>query len=238
MKKALLIFFLTILFCSLSTTVIGVNAKYNDSIEAVPAPVVSSATIDGRNVDTEIMLLKDADGNTSPKALFLLEAKDDLTQNKIKDSEAIDYKKIDESLDNKLTELAKDVNKNYTSRVFTVEQLFELSLADGVLTEDNKIKVKFDVDATEGKYTVIHKDASKNKWLVVPKEDVKVEDGKLVVSFSSLCPVAFLTINPDLASVDAPKPNMLTYILIGVSGVLIVTTIIIAITQKKKKQNK
>ena len=238
MKKALLIFFLTILFCSLSTTVIGVNAKYNDSIEAVPAPVVSSATIDGRNVDTEIMSLMDADGNTSPKALFLLEAKDDLTQNKIKDSEAIDYKKIDESLDNKLTELAKDVNKNYTSRVFTVEQLFDLSLADGVLTEDNKIKVKFDVDAKEGKYTVIHKDASKNKWLVVPKEDVKVEDGKLVVSFSSLCPVAFLTINPDLALVDAPKPNMLTYILIGVSGVLIVTTIIIAITQKKKKQNK
>ena len=78
------------------------------------------------------MSLKDADGNTSPKALFLLEAKDDLTQNKIKDSDAIDYKKIDESLDNKLTELAKDVNKNYTSRVFTVEQLFELSLADGI----------------------------------------------------------------------------------------------------------
>lgn len=238
MKKLLSI--LLSVFVSLFLIGFASNAKAseNRSVESSSTPEVSSATVDGEAVEYTIMSFEEAKEKQNDQvATYLINAKNELETTKIKKSEAIDYKKIDSSLDSELTKLAKEIDKSYTSQVFVPVQIFELSVESGVLTGDNKVKFVFDLEATEGKYTVIHKNTTTNKWLVVPKEDVKVENGKLAVSFSNLCPVAFLTVNPDV-QVEAPAPNVFTYVLIGVSAGLLILGVVLIFTSKKNRKNK
>ena len=238
MKKLLSI--LLSVFVSLFLISFAANAKAseNRSVESSSTPEVSSATVDGEAVEYTIMSFEKAKEKQNDQvATYLINAKNELETTKIKKSEAIDYKKIDSSLDSELTKIAKEIDKSYTSQVFVPVQIFELSVESGVLTGDNKVKFVFDLEATEGKYTVIHKNTTTNKWLVVPKEDVKVENGKLAVSFSNLCPVAFLTVNPDV-QVEAPAPNVFTYVLIGVSAGLLVLGVVLIFTSKKNRKNK
>lgn len=241
MKKIISILFIAFLSLFLTTFVVGVKAEDNKSVEASSTPNISSATIDGveGEISYTIMSYEEAATKTNDSvASFLISAKDELENTKVKNSDAVDYKKIDASLDKELTELAKEINTKYTSKVFVPEKIFELSVENGILTGNNKVKFVFDLEATEGKYTVIHKDTTSEKWLVIPKEDVKVEDGKLAVYFSSLCPVAFLTVNPDMQFSEAPAPNIFTYVLIGVSACLVILDIILIVTSKKKRKSK
>ena len=233
MKKLITILFLAFISLFFTCFTSDVKASANRSIESNSIPEISSATVNGEAVEYNIMSLEEASKKDGDQvATYLINAINELESSKVAKSDALDYKKIDKSLDTKLTELAKEIDNRYTSQIFVPVQIFELSVGSGVLTGDNKVKFVFDLDATEGKYTVIHKNTSSDKWVVVPKEDVSVEDGKLAVSFSSLCPVAILTVNPDI--VDAPAPNAFTYVLIGVSAGLVILGLVLVFTSKKK----
>ncbi|MBP5343316.1 hypothetical protein J6Y73_05265 [bacterium] len=206
-------------------------AQANDSIENTGLPVVGAATQDGKTITYSIMSVEDAkNDSTNPLAVSLIEANEELNQALVNGK--MDYAKIDTSLEETLSSIISKIDESYSAEDFIPKYLFELSVEDGILNENtNRVSFTFENVVSKGKMiTVIHKDLSTNKWKVVPEEHTVVKGNNLEVEFSSLCPVAFL----EVSLKAAPKPNILTYSLIGVSALLIIFASILTFKKKKK----
>ena len=208
----------------------------NKSAEQFPAPRYSDVTIGGEAVEPIVTSVADTATSTTPQATALKNAKNEL-EGATKDSkndkgetvQYVDYAKIDQNLDKALDELAKKENKDYNSSVFTVQSLFEFSLPEGkVASPENPVEATFDA-GTSSKVTVIHK--VDGKWVVVDASDVTQTGTSVKVKFTKLCPVAFLTVNPN-ALVNAQQD--LTWMIFVAIGVILLVVLLIVIFHKPK----
>ena len=208
----------------------------NKSAEQFPAPRYSDVTIGGEAVEPIVTSVADTATSTTPQATALKNAKNEL-EGATKDSkndkgetvQYVDYAKIDQNLDKALDELAKKENKDYNSSVFTVQSLFEFSLPEGkVASPENPVEATFDA-GTSSKVTVIHK--VDGKWVVVDASDVTQTGTSVKVKFTKLCPVAFLTVNPN-ALVNAQQD--LTWMIFVAIGVILLIVLLIVIFHKPK----
>ena len=200
----------------------------NKSAEQFPAPRYSDVTIGGEAVEPIVTSVADTATSTTPQATALKNAKNEL-EGATKDSkndkgetvQYVDYAKIDQNLDKALDELAKKENKDYNSSVFTVQSLFEFSLPEGkVASPENPVEATFDA-GTSSKVTVIHK--VDGKWVVVDASDVTQTGTSVKVKFTKLCPVAFLTVNPN-ALVNAQQD--LTWMIFVAIGVILLIVLL------------
>ena len=208
----------------------------NKSAEQFPAPRYSDVTIGGEAVEPIVTSVADTATSTTSQATALKNAKNEL-EGATKDSkndkgetvQYVDYAKIDQNLDKALDELAKKENKDYNSSVFTVQSLFEFSLPEGkVASPENPVEATFDA-GTSSKVTVIHK--VDGKWVVVDASDVTQTGTSVKVKFTKLCPVAFLTVNPN-ALVNAQQD--LTWMIFVAIGVILLIVLLIVIFHKPK----
>ena len=208
----------------------------NKSAEQFPAPKVSEVTFNGEAVEPIVTSVADSATATTPQATALKNAKNEL-EGATKDSkndkgetvQYVDYAKIDQNLDKALDDLAKKENKDYNSSVFTVQSLFEFSLPEGkVASPESPVVATFDA-GTSSPVTVIHK--VDDKWVVVDASDVTQTGTSVKVKFTKLCPVAFLTVNPN-ALVNTQQD--LSWMIFVAIGVILLVVLLIVIFHKPK----
>ena len=238
MKKYLMAFFATLMVAlAVAFLPVLVNAEGNPSVEQYPAPTVSDVTINGEAVEPIITSVTEAQTATTTQATALKAAKNELEgaqaeskNDKGQSVQYVDYEKIDKDLDKALDEAAKKENKNYNSSVYVVSALFEFSLPEGkVASASNPVKATFDAGTTKA-VTVIHK--VNNKWVVVDSKDVEQNGSNVTVTFTSLCPVAFLTSNPNNLVADEAGFNWL-WIVIILAVILLIILLFILLGRKK-----
>ena len=136
-----------------------------------------------------------------------------------------------EGLDNAV----KEINSKYSDGMFVVTDLFDIWVSDGIkayLENGGKIRVTFKTKYTE-KPIVLHR-AHNSEWEVIDPNKVTLnDDGKIVVEFTSLSPVAFLSPS-DERIVNPPVTKNCSWIWIIIIIVVILIIILIILLKKKK----
>ena len=241
MKKYILSF-ITILSLAIalvfSTALVKAEGT-NKSAEQYPAPPVSDVTINGEAVEPIVTSVADSETKSTPQATALKAAKNELeganAQAKNDKGESVTYvnfEKIDKDLDKALDEVAKKENKDYNSSVFVVSALFEFSLPEGkVASASNPVKATFNAGTTKA-VTVIHKVGE--KWVVVDANSVQQERENVTVTFTSLCPVAFLTTN---ANNLVTTQQDLTWMIFVAIGIILLIVLLIVLFHKPKDKS-
>ena len=135
-----------------------------------------------------------------------------------------------------LDNAVKEINSQYTDGLFVVTDLFDIWVSDGIKTyleNGGKVKVTFNTKYAE-KPIVLHR-AHNGEWEVIDPNKVTLnEDGKILVEFTSLSPVAFLSPSED-REVNPPAEKNCWWIWIII--IIIVTLIIVLIILLKKKKD-
>lgn len=261
MKKLVVCLLTVTMVLCMSIAVVTVSAADSDfapSIEVKPVPDITvnegiGAVINNPNDTTEDVLVKDmfyisynqakekvaagVEGDEADTCNALITAYDAL--------KAAGVKKSIENIDKFVTENLKISNPEYF-----VSHVFELALGDvhdGKLEGDGSVTVKFDntdINAKAGKLVVTH--MVDGKWVIVPKDNVKVTEETVEVTFDQLCPVAFLHVEEG-ESTPTPTPTptpgddeeeddgllIATIIIISITAVIILGIIVFYFLEKK-----
>ena len=243
MKKhllALLTLIALVLAVAFAPVLANASSNPSPSREQDAAPKVEEVKLDGEDVEPIITSTAEIETSTTPQAQALKAAKQELDgafkevkNDKGETVKYLDYSKVDDGLKKKLDDVAKTINKDYNSSVFQVSALFEFSLPEGkVVSKDHPVTATFDAGTSE-KVTVIHKVG--NNWDVVSAGDTQQSGTKVTVKFTSLCPVAFLTANPNSLVPAEGGFNLLWIVLIIVAIILIVLLILLLLRKKNNK---
>ncbi|MBP5342464.1 hypothetical protein J6Y73_00830 [bacterium] len=243
MKKYLLAFLaalllvLTIAFLPVNVNADGNSSPGQGSPQQSDEVEVSDVTLNGVPVsesDFVITSMTDAQTGTSEYANALVQANKELTDAKTKGKDKdgkevtyIDFSKL--GIDKELDKVAESINKDYNSSVFQVVQIFEFSLPNANVSKTNPVKATFSKDTTSN-VTVIHKVGE--KWAVVDAADVTQTQDSVTVTFTSLCPIAFLEASSTV--VPSGSSNLL-WILLIILAVIILAIIIILLLRRKPK---
>ena len=239
MKKYLLSA-LIIFLIALTFAFVPVSAdETNQSREQLPAPTVSNVTFDGEAVEPIVTSVEDTKTSTSPQAQALKQANTELESLKKeaknedgKDVTYLDYSKLGSDVKKALDKEAKKVDSNYNSSVYQVSSLFEFSLPEGkVASKDKPVTATFSKD-TNKDVVVIHKIG--DNWAVIDSSDVTQTQDSVTVTFTSLCPVAFLTINAD-ALVPSQGTDLTWLIWVAIAAVLIIILLVVLLHKPKDK---
>lgn len=214
----------------------AVAADFAPSIEAAPVPEVVAPSTDKAGVGA---VINGADNQTEDIAL---------TEMLI-----VSYNEAKEQLDNPACEafvaaydaLKKDGVKatianidafaaeslNIENPTYFVSNVFELNLGEHTakLEGDATVTVRFDnsqIKAKSGELVVAHMVG--DTWKIVAKDNVKVTDDTIEVTFDELCPVAFINVTAGEAgqTPDVPGDDNTD----GDDGVLTATIIILSVT--------
>lgn len=257
MKKLFVCLLAAAMVLCMSLAVVSVSAADSDfapSIEAKPVPEITvnegvGAVINSGDTTEDVSfedmfyvsyneakdkVAEGVEGEEADACNALITAYDALKENGVKQSI--------ENIDNFVTENLEIANPEYF-----VSHVFELNLGvanAGKLEGDASVTVKFDntdIKAEDGKLVVAH--MVDEKWVIVPKDQVKVTAETVEVTFDDLCPVAFLhveegeaTPTPDDDGQDDGQDNGLltaTIIIISITAVIILGIVVFYFLEKK-----
>lgn len=260
MKKLVVCLLAVTMVLCMSFAVVAVSATDSDfapSIEVKPVPDIAvnegiGAVINNPNDTTEDVLVKDmfyisynqakekvaagVEGDEADACNALITAYDALKEDGVE--------KSIENIDKFATEDLKIANPEYF-----VSHVFELNLGDihdGKLEGDGSVTIKFDnadINAKAGKLVVTH--MVDGKWVIVPKDNVKVTEETVEVTFDDLCPVAFLHVEEGKVTPtptptptpgdDAEDQGLLTatIIILSITAVIILGIIVFYVLEKK-----
>ena len=241
MKKYLLAFVTTfVLALAIAFLPALAKAYANKSVEQKPAPDVTDVTVGGEAVEPIVTSVEEAKTATTKEATALKAAKSELDgavsdgkDNSGSAVQYVDYAKIDKDLDKTLDELAKKENKDYNSSVYVVQSLFEFSLPEGkTASPETPVEATFDA-GTSSKVTVMHK--VDGKWVVVDAKDVTQTGTSVKVKFTRLCPVAFLTVNPNALQAEAGGGFNWIWIVIVIVVILLIVLLFFLLRKKGDK---
>ena len=142
-------------------------------------------------------------------------------------------------LNKDLDKVAKSIDSTYTANVFVVSELFDVTVSPYIkeaLENGGSITITFDTNYTS-KPVVLHRMKS-GGWEIIDDSKVSLKDGKLVVEFTSLSPIAFLSVSAEKIEEGNKKKNITIAVVFVVLIVLIaaVIVIILLLQDRKKKE--
>ena len=141
------------------------------------------------------------------------------------------------TLNKDLDKVAKEINSGYTANVFVVSDLFDVTVGADIKTALQKggsVKITFDTNYTE-KPVVLHR-MENGEWEVIDSSKVVLKDGKVTVTFTSLSPIAFLSVSEEKAAEPTPTKST-TWIWIVVIIVVVLVIVLIVLIKGKKKED-
>lgn len=110
-----------------------------------------------------------------------------------------------------LDDIAVSYDPSFNSNVFTVTDLFDLTVSQYYYDElkanpDFFVRITFDLDYTNAKYApvVIHRVVETEVWEIAKSVTIN-EDGTLTAEFIGLCPIAILNIDPIKVPIKGDK---------------------------------
>ncbi len=195
----------------------SVTAKETPDVNSVKVTAADGTVTEVADADVKITSLADANNGTAADtdiAEALKTAYADITAGE---------------LDKVIKEAAKAIDKSFTADNLDATDLFDITLDT---TVNGKVLVNFS-DTTDA---VIHLNTEKNEWVAVAQDNIKKNaDGTMDVTFDTLCPIVFLSVN------DAPVAegsNTALIIIIVVVVVVVVAAVVVVLVLKKKKAAK
>ena len=134
---------------------------------------------------------------------------------------------------------------NIENPTYFVSNVFELNIGEHTakLEGDASVTVRFDngtIKAKSGELVVAHMVG--DAWKIVAKEDVKVTEDTIEVTFDQLCPVAFINVaageapqTPDVPGDDDADDGVMTatIIILSVTAVIIAGIVVFYVLEKK-----
>lgn len=206
------------------------------SVEKKQAPEVTKIVViysDGTESEMTIdSIIVTSYAESQTESYVDTEIKEQLNVAYVEVTAAENLGELAEGLDNAV----KEINSQYTDGLFVVTDLFDIWVSDGIKTyleNGGKVKVTFNTKYAE-KPIVLHR-AHNGEWEVIDPNKVTLnEDGKILVEFTSLSPVAFLSPSED-REVNPPAEKNCWWIWIII--IIIVTLIIVLIILLKKKKD-
>ena len=235
MKKLTSIFALVLCVMMLAGIVCAAADTTTPSVQAKEAPEVEKVVIvDKSGNETEI-----ADDSVDVTS-YAAAAKDSSVPEEVKKEVEEAYKEITSTtnlgtLNKDLDKAAKDIKSNYTANVFVVSDLFDVTVTEDVKTalkNGGSVEITFDTNYTE-KPVVLHR-MENGKWEVIDSSKVVLKDGKVTVTFTSLSPIAFLSVSEEKAA-ETPATKSTTWIWIVVIIVVVLVIVLIVLLKGKKK---
>jgi len=237
MKKLTSIFALVLCVMMLAGIVCAAADTTTPSVQAKEAPEVEKVVIvDKSGNETEIH-------DYSIDVTSYAAAKTDATvPAEVKTQVEDAYKEITSTtnlgtLNKDLDKAAKEINSGYTANVFVVSDLFDVTVGEDIKTalkNGGSVEITFDTNYTE-KPVVLHR-MENGKWEVIDSSKVVLKDGKVTVTFTSLSPIAFLSVSEDKAA-ETPATKSTTWIWIVVIIVVVLVIVLIVLLKGKKKDD-
>lgn len=218
MKK--LLFPLVCVAISVVMSLSASAASYNPSVEVKLAPSIATVIINGEERSAYITNDKGETTNIGSdriKVSSVSESSEDTetgstllkAYNQIKSAASV------ADICSSLTDIVKSVFPGKTADDLVVRDLFNVSLIDenGNIQHDidGKITISFSYTIGDSEYLfVMHQNAETGEWIAVDLADIDIdaENGTVSVSFSELCPVAFMTVAKDDEPAAAASNNV------------------------------
>lgn len=223
-KTAVIVMTLAIMLCMC----LSVVAADVPSAEVPEAPEITDAVInkgeDGqKDATVDVTTLEQAKEESTPIGDALIDA----------------FEKFDKDPTVSVPAL-KDFKTGSTFKnpVYSVTHAFALEVKDLAEGESVTVSFKNDFGAKQGSIVVIHQDDA-GKWQIVPADKVTVTAETIDVTFDSLCPVMFLSVEEakDAPITDADQPDnsvlTATIVIVSVTVVIVAGIIIFYVLEKK-----
>ena len=239
MKKLTSIFALVLCVIMLAGIVCAAADTTTPSVQAKEAPEVEKVVIVAKD-GTETEIADDSVDVTS----YAAAKSDSSVPSEVKTQVEEAYKEITSTenlgtLNKDLDKAAKDIKSNYTANVFVVSDLFDVTVTEDVKTalkNGGSVEITFDTNYTE-KPVVLHR-MENGKWEVIDSSKVVLKDGKVTVTFTSLSPIAFLSVSAEKAAQEPTTPaKNTTWIWIVVIIVVVLVIVLIVLLKGKKKDD-
>lgn len=241
MKKFISLFLAAIMVMSFGLSSFAAT-EFVKSIEAKDAPEIVSP--EGYGDDTAALLLDKTNAvkGTIPRAELIVTPFDPKGTDDVQKELGAAYESIRA---NKISGVLSDADKKEIEDAgvkvsnLVVTDLFDLYYTkQDSLSEDNKLNVTFSTDlklkTTDKLFVMVEVDGV---WIKVPSKDVKItSNGNINVSFTKLCPVAFMIeTEPDNTSSAIPLGFWIA--LAAVSLLAIVLIAFLGLRNKKENGN-
>lgn len=207
------------------------------SVQAKEAPEVEKVVVvDKGGKETEL-----TDTSVSVTS-YAAATKDSTVPAEVKKQVEEAYKEITSTsnlgtLNKDLDKAAKEIDKGYTANVFVVSDLFDVTVTEEVKTalkDGGSVEITFDTNYTD-KPVVLHR-MENGKWEVIDSSKVVLKDGKVTVTFTSLSPIAFLSVSEEKAA-ETPATKSTTWIWIVVIIVVVLVIVLIVLLKGKKNDD-
>lgn len=238
MKKLTSIIALVLCVIMLAGIVCAAADTTTPSVQAKEAPEVEKIVITASD-GTETEIEEDSVEVTS----YAAATKDSDVPAEVKKQVEEAYKEITSTenlgtLNKDLDKAAKEIKDGYTANVFVVSDLFDVTVGEDVKTalkNGGSVTLTFDTNYTE-KPVVLHR-MENGKWEVIDSSKVVLKDGKVTVTFTSLSPIAFLSVSEEKAAEPTPATKSTTWIWIVVIIVVVLVIVLIVLIKGKKKDD-
>lgn len=237
MKKLTSIFAVVLCVLMLAGIVCAAADTATPSVQAKEAPEVEKVVVVD-NSGKETVLADDSVDVTS----YAAAKNDSAVPAEVKKQVEEAYKEITSTtnlgtLNKDLDKAAKEIDKGYTANVFVVSDLFDVTVGEDIKTalkDGGSVEITFDTNYTD-KPVVLHR-MENGKWEVIDSSKVVLKDGKVTVTFTSLSPIAFLSVSEEKAA-ETPATKSTTWIWIVVIIVVVLVIVLIVLLKGKKNDD-